>query len=100
MDLKVNLDPNEVNVQIAKIVVESSIGIHIKAAIEKNMKSLLEGYQNPIELAIKDIVLEIVKDEVRKKESLIRETVSRGLTEKMVTSVMVKFEKYLGEKFY
>lgn len=99
MELKVDLDQDQVNAEIAKAVMESTIGEQIKHAINKHLTSILQGYNNPIENAIKEIVVEITTEEVRKHEAKIREEISTHLTKTMIKDVIGKFKTFL-EKGY
>ena len=95
MELKVDINPVDVNKAVAKAVLESSIGIHITNAVNKHVKSITEGYGNPIESAIKEIVAQIVREEVSKRDKEIRKIISDSLTDKTVKAVVDKFGEWL-----
>lgn len=101
MEFKVDIKPENVNDAIVKAVLESSIGDIVKKSIEENVKSLTtRGYGNPIEKVIKDVILEVVKEEVLKRRDNIRKIISENLTDKMVKASIEKFDKFLENEYF
>lgn len=99
MDLKVNIDPNEVNATISKAIMESIIGSQIKHAVENLLKTVTTGYNNPIQKVIEEAIALVAQEELSKHIPELREKIANHLTDKMVKECLQSFEKFLERRY-
>jgi len=96
MEIELKLDPEQINAELVKAILETSVGAAIKRGIEKQVGALSENhYGNPITKAIEEVLATVIRDEVGKNEEKIRAVVSSWLTEDSIKMVLASFEKNL-----
>lgn len=74
----IEMDIEVVNKVIAEAILNSTLGVHLRAMAEEHLKSLHQSYQNPIKAALEretyKVVEQLVQTELRPKiEAMVRE---------------------------
>lgn len=90
MDIKVNIDPEQVNKAVADAIIKSAIGDKIRDGVQRATAELTCTWQNPIDEAIKAQVNMIVRDVISAPEFIekIKAHIHEKLTEQMVTELL------------
>lgn len=97
IDLK--LDPDEINQQLVKVILETSVGLAIKKGIEKQIKDLVSSnWNNPISDAIQQVIAEVVREEVLTKKEEIRAIIAHALTEDQIKKAVALLDKVLASR--
>lgn len=94
ISIPLKIDGEEVNRLLVEEVLKGTVGAAIRSSIEKNFKDLTDR-SSVINDAIKDVIVTITVDEVRKHEEEIRAVVSKKLTEDHIKMVFGHLEKFL-----
>jgi len=95
MDFKIDIKPEEVNDHVAKAVLESSLGDHIKKAIDSDIKKITQGsYGNPsaiqraVSQHVRDIVEKLVMSDYKEAiEAEVREVMTKETIRELVNNV-------------
>jgi len=103
---EIKINKEEVEKQIVKAVVDSSIGEHIQKAITELFKdSELNSYyknnnivRNAVKKEIESAFSKIVHQEMKNHENKIREFVKEQLTDELLKEISNKTWNYLLEK--
>lgn len=93
MDLKIDINAEEVNQHVTAAIINSALGEKLKAQIEETLKkTLFPGYGDPkiVEQVVKEEILQCLRrmissDEYREK---IKATVEKWFTEKMTDQII------------
>jgi len=91
MDIKVNLDAEDINKEIREAIVKSAIGLELKKAMDKKVKEFSQDWNNPLEGVINDEIVTIVRALVQ-KEYLpeIKKFIAEKMTDKFVKDLLDK----------
>jgi len=103
MDLKLDINPEEVQKHIATQILNSAIGENVKKAIDTVLNGYTQGFQKSLEVIVKREVelyveREILKSpELRQKiENLVLSKVSDKLIQKTVGEIIDTVDKAMG----
>ena len=93
MDLKVNIDSEQINKMVADAVLNSAIGEQIKTQVQKNVDELGRSYNNPIDAVIKkhvnDLILKcLMAEHGESLKAKVHEAISGKITDEFVNKVM------------
>lgn len=95
MDIKVDFSPDNIQEQIVKGIVDSSIGKHVIKAIEESIKPSIYSNNDPIREAIHNQIVvicrELIKTEYADKiKAKIKESLSDGKTLDSLTDTFIR----------
>jgi len=82
--------PDDVNKYVTQAIMESSIGINLKAAIDKELKDAIDGYDSPVKKVCREAIraaIQGVIDQPSWKEK-INEAVAKHVTDDFLNSVI------------
>lgn len=93
MDLKIDINPEQINKLVAEAVLNSAIGEQVKTQVQKNVDELGKSYNNPIGGVIKkhinDLILQcLMKEHSELLRAKVHEALSGKITDEFVDKVM------------
>lgn len=93
MDLKIDINPEQINKLVAEAVLNSAIGEQVKTQVQKNVDELGRSYSNPIDGVIKrhinDLILQCLMNEHSELlKAKVHEALSGKITDEFVNKVM------------
>ena len=87
MELKLNLDPEQINKMVSEAVLASTIGTTIKQVVEEKIRDL-NGYDSPLKKAIgQSILAEIAKIIDKAHGEALRTAIRSQMTDEVVTKI-------------
>lgn len=98
MDIKVNLEAEDINKEIREAIAKSAIGVELKRAMDKKVKEFSESYRNPLEGIVSDEIVSIVRALVEKEYlPQIKKFIAEKMTDEFVKDLLGKlWEKFIN----
>lgn len=93
MDLKVDINPEDVNKAISEAVLHSALGKVLKEAVEKKVKEIDNGYwkTNPLDRVLDQEILTVVREYLQGEYMpMIKKLIKEKMTEAFVSDVFGK----------
>lgn len=91
MDIKLDIDPEDINKHVVQAIVDSSIGVQIKRVIEDKIKELDSSWNNPIKLVVEQQIREIAYDVLIKDyREVMEDMIRKQITDEVVSNLMTK----------
>ena len=99
-EYKIDVDPEQVNKAIAQAVLDSTVGVRIKQAIERSGDEFVRGFDYTLRQAVQEELRDTVKREILEKHlATIRERVEAGLTQKVIDDLIQGLLKRIADKW-
>ena len=100
MDIKLDIEPKQIEEMVVKAVLDSGIGSAIKSVVEKEVKELTYSYNKGLTEEVRKQIAVMIRDTLKEPEFYnamrdeVRKVLSEKLTESMVANiVMTAFDK-------
>lgn len=99
-DIKVEMNPDDVNRAVADAIVKSVLGEQIVKSVQRHLDELAHSsWNNPIDQVvnqvIRDRIVVLIGEQSERVAEAVRKKLSEGIVEKLVETAM---EKLLGER--
>jgi transcriptional accessory protein Tex/SPT6 len=101
MDVKVDLNPEDINKMVVEAILKSTLGDEVKKAVQRNVDQLSNTWQNPldgvikqhIERAISAVLSADFKDHLRQKvEAKMAGKITDELIDKIIDAAFRRLE--------
>lgn len=101
MEVKINIEPEQINQMVSQAILESVIGEKMKAAIEKELAKLSSSYDNPLEKVVAEEIRIILIDLLRSEPyyEQINAAVKKELTEEAIAQILGTVWDYINNRF-
>jgi len=99
--MEININPADIDLYVKNAIMESTLGKNIKDGIEKALKDLFSGYNNPIDNIMKRELERLVKDYIEQEEvkSKIMESIAKVVTPDAVSSIITYGVNELNRRY-
>lgn len=91
MDIKIDINPEQINQAVVDAIIGSSIGVQIKDIVEKKVQELGNNFNNPIQKVvdqeIRNIIYKLLQSEYQEK---MKDMVRQKMTDDTLNSVISK----------
>lgn len=82
--MEISIDPQAVNQLVADAILKSTLGEAVKKAVEKEVANLTRGWDNPLELVIRNYLAQMARDVlVSDHQEALRQRLSEALATKL-----------------
>jgi hypothetical protein len=100
MDVKVEIDPEQINQMVVDAILQSAIGEEIQQAVDAEVKRYSKSWDNPIKVVIRRMVdREIEKVVSSQFGPLVREKVIEFMTDDIVDDLITKAWRALRDSY-
>lgn len=101
MDIKVDINPEQINQAISEAIIKSAIGEQLEKVIKAEVAKISTSYNNPIEAVVRNHIHEAVRDVVKEQYAeKIKELISAKVTEEFTVELFEKlWEAFRSEKY-
>lgn len=86
--MSLELNPEDINRFVAEAIIKSALGEAVKKAVDKEIASLSQSYNNPIEQVVRNEVAIIIRDVLRAEHL---ERLKQKLTEALSAKLSDEF---------
>jgi hypothetical protein len=87
-----NIDPTDVDTFVKNALMESTIGVRLKEAIDKEIKDALSGYDSPVKKLVREAVSDRIAEFLKLPQNaeILRAAVSNYISETTLQKILQK----------
>lgn len=94
MDIKLDIDAQQINDMVSKAVIESAIGDALKSSIDEQVKKLNRGWDSPLDSIVRQEVqaacFRILREEYKEEiESVVKDKLAEQITGDFIGEIMI-----------
>jgi len=89
MDIKIDMDKDTINQEIASAIIQSVLGDHIKDAIKSTLDKMDSPYGNTLQKVVELEVTAVIKNLLHEEyQDILKEAVRQHITDEVVSKVI------------
>lgn len=88
--MEISINPQDINEYVKKVLIECSLGVEIKKAIDEALKEVLSHYDSPIKKLMKQHISDIVKEYIGSEQNkpLIYEAIAKIISPNVIENII------------